>query len=170
MGLLEIYNYWNTELSHPFFKVAWWILLLKMFDYIETCMFVVRKKQNQVSGLHVYHHVSNITFLWINLKYFMDIRISPFIIVNCIVHVIMYMYYFIAACSPNLQRMIYPIKRFITILQMAQFVYFLSLLLQSFTCEAPREVLFLFTVNIFIFLYLFYDFYKKSYIAKQKSN
>ncbi|XP_011877824.1 PREDICTED: elongation of very long chain fatty acids protein AAEL008004-like [Vollenhovia emeryi] len=151
---------------------GWYGLLLKMFDYIETCIFVLRKKQNQVSVLHVYHHMSNVGCVFFNLKYFMDVRTSYFAMVNCIVHVIMYMYYFISAWSPNLQRMMSPIKRFITILQMIQFVCFLYILLQFLTCEMPmpRGLVLLFTVNILIFLYLFYDFYKKSYTAKQKSN
>ncbi|XP_011871540.1 PREDICTED: elongation of very long chain fatty acids protein 4-like [Vollenhovia emeryi] len=149
---------------------GWYGLLLKIFDYIETCIFVLRKKQNQVSVLHVYHHISNVTFVWIYLKYFMDVRTVYAALINCIVHVIMYMYYFISAWSPNLQRMTSPIKPFITIIQMVQFLCFLYFLLQFLTCEVPRGVMLLFTINVFIFFYLFYDFYKKSYAAKQKSN
>ncbi|XP_020296940.1 elongation of very long chain fatty acids protein AAEL008004-like isoform X2 [Pseudomyrmex gracilis] len=42
--------------------ITWWLFILKLSDYIETCIFVLRKKQNQVSSLHVYHHVSNVLF------------------------------------------------------------------------------------------------------------
>ncbi|XP_011882173.1 PREDICTED: elongation of very long chain fatty acids protein AAEL008004-like [Vollenhovia emeryi] len=171
---LTVKNCWTQYASiidaSKWHITGWYGLLLKIFDYIETCIFVLRKKQNQVSVLHVYHHVSNVTFVWINFKYFVDVRTAYVSIVNCTVHVIMYMYYFISAWSPNLQRMMSPIKPFITTLQMVQFLCFLYFLLQFLTCEVPRGVVLLFTVNIFIFLYLFYDFYKKSYTAKQKSN
>jgi len=98
--------------------MAWRILFLKLFDYVETCIFVLRKKQNQISFLHVYHHVSNVLFNWYYLKYMLDERASFVSLLNCTVHVIMYIYYFIAAWSPELQQMIYPIKPFITKLQM----------------------------------------------------
>ncbi|XP_011883080.1 PREDICTED: elongation of very long chain fatty acids protein AAEL008004-like [Vollenhovia emeryi] len=120
---ISVKNCWRQYASIfdvPKLHIAgWYGLLLKIFDFIETCIFVLRKKQNQVSVLHVYHHISNVTFVWIALKYFMDVRTAYVTIVNCIVHVIMYMYYFISAWSPNLQRMMSPIKPFITILQMA---------------------------------------------------
>ncbi|XP_011858148.1 PREDICTED: elongation of very long chain fatty acids protein AAEL008004-like isoform X2 [Vollenhovia emeryi] len=82
------------------------------------------------------------------MKYFMDVRTSYVLIVNNIVHVIMYMYYFISAWSPNLQRMMSPIKPFITTLQMVQFLCFLYFLLQFLTCEVPRGVVSLFTVFV----------------------
>jgi len=91
--------------------MLWWLLFLKLFDYVETCVFVLRKKQNQVSFLHL--------LAWYNLKYILDERGSLLTLLNCAVHVIMYIYYFIAAWSPELQQMIYPIKPFITKLQMA---------------------------------------------------
>lgn len=100
-------------------NTIWWLFLLKMFDYIETCVFVLRKKQNQVTLLHIYHHVSNLIFCWYYLKYVLDERGTFVSLINCSIHVIMYIYYFIAAWSPELQQMISPIKPFITKLQMA---------------------------------------------------
>ncbi|KAG5344349.1 ELVL1 protein, partial [Acromyrmex charruanus] len=156
------------------FDLLWWLIFLKLFDYVETCVFVLRKKQNQVSGLHLYHHVSNLTFLWYYLKYILDERATLFTLINCMVHVIMYMYYFIAALSPELQQMISPIKPLITKLQMVQFIMMIVLLMQSVNpnCEAPRGIVPIFIGNLFIFLYLFYDFYKKTYtkLSKQKGN
>jgi hypothetical protein len=44
-------------------------LLLRLFELIETVFFVLRKKFNQVSALHIYHHISTILITWIFLKY-----------------------------------------------------------------------------------------------------
>lgn len=107
------------KFTFQLFNMVWWLIFLKLFDYVETIIFVLRKKQNQVSGLHVYHHVSNMIFLWYYLKYILDERGTFISLFNCFVHVIMYVYYFIAAWSPDLQQMIAPIKPFITKLQMA---------------------------------------------------
>lgn len=43
--------------------------LLKLVELVETVFFVLRKKNNQVSKLHVYHHVSTATLGWIMVKY-----------------------------------------------------------------------------------------------------
>ncbi|XP_011705078.1 PREDICTED: elongation of very long chain fatty acids protein AAEL008004-like [Wasmannia auropunctata] len=159
------------------FNVGWWMFLLRLFDYVETCVFVLRKKQNQVSALHIYHHVSILVLGWYYFKFILDERITFGSLLNCTVHVIMYTYYFLAAWSPELQQMISPIKLYITKLQMVQFIVVIIIMLQIFNpnCQAPPLVkgsAVFFIGNILIFLYLFYDFYKKTYttLPKQKNN
>ncbi|XP_011634278.1 elongation of very long chain fatty acids protein AAEL008004-like [Pogonomyrmex barbatus] len=158
-------------------NMIWGIIPLKLFDYVETCVFVLRKKQNQVSILHVYHHVSNVIFVWYFLKYTLDERAAYIAYINCAVHVIMYIHYFMTAWNPKLQRMILFIKPFITRLQMVQFVAIILIMIQSFDpkCHMSKQnkkIAFMFIINVLIFLYLFYDFYKKNYIkaSKQKNN
>nr|XP_012231542.1 PREDICTED: elongation of very long chain fatty acids protein AAEL008004-like isoform X1 [Linepithema humile]XP_012231543.1 PREDICTED: elongation of very long chain fatty acids protein AAEL008004-like isoform X1 [Linepithema humile]XP_012231544.1 PREDICTED: elongation of very long chain fatty acids protein AAEL008004-like isoform X1 [Linepithema humile]XP_012231545.1 PREDICTED: elongation of very long chain fatty acids protein AAEL008004-like isoform X1 [Linepithema humile] len=153
-------------------NLVWWIYLLKMFDLVETCVFVLRKKQNQVSTLHVYHHASNLSFLWYYLKYVVDERGTLLTLVNCAVHVIMYIYYFFAAWSPQFQQMLYSIKPFITKMQMVQFIVLILYILQAVfpTCESNVKFTLvpIFIGNLLIFLYLFNDFYKKSYTKAPK--
>lgn len=50
-------------------KQMWWFLMLRTFELIETIFFVLRKKWNQVTVLHLYHHMSTITLLWLHFKY-----------------------------------------------------------------------------------------------------
>jgi elongation of very long chain fatty acids protein 1 len=47
---------------------AWYFIMLRMSEFSETIVFVLRKKQNQVSALHIYHHISTVALLWIFLK------------------------------------------------------------------------------------------------------
>jgi elongation of very long chain fatty acids protein 1 len=49
--------------------LMWRFILLRTFEFIETIFYVLRKKQNQVSALHVYHHVSTVVLVWIFVKY-----------------------------------------------------------------------------------------------------
>lgn len=42
--------------------------LLKIYDLIETIFFVLRKKQRQVSFLHVYHHVMILSFTYLGMR------------------------------------------------------------------------------------------------------
>ncbi|CAL1678646.1 unnamed protein product [Lasius platythorax] len=159
------------------FSSIWWLFLLKIFDLIETCLFVLRKKQNQVSNLHVYHHVSNIFFAWLYLKYILDERATLFSLLNCAVHVIMYMYYFVSAMGPKYQQIISPFKPFITRIQMVQFLALIICVLQILNPACPVQMKFhsvvavMFVGNLLIFLYLFNNFYKKSYtnVSKEKN-
>lgn len=48
---------------------TWWFMMLRLVELVETVIFVLRKKQNQVSALHLYHHTSTVWLLWIILKY-----------------------------------------------------------------------------------------------------
>lgn len=47
----------------------WWFLILRLAELMETIVFVLRKKQNQVSLLHIYHHISTASLVWIFIKY-----------------------------------------------------------------------------------------------------
>jgi hypothetical protein len=44
--------------------------ITKVIDLIETIFFCLRKKEGQVSFLHVYHHISTLLFSWMSCKYF----------------------------------------------------------------------------------------------------
>lgn len=44
-------------------------LLLRLVEFVETVFFILRKKQNQVSALHIYHHISTAAVMWIFFKY-----------------------------------------------------------------------------------------------------
>lgn len=59
-----------TEYEHGLDAVyyGWLAMCLRMVEFIETVFFVLRKKQNQVSALHVYHHISTFLIVWWSLK------------------------------------------------------------------------------------------------------
>lgn len=74
-------------------KAYYYYWLLKCFDLIETVFFVLRKKDRQVSLLHVHHHVSMILIPYLMGKYFPSIHGVVIGIINTFVHFIMYLYY-----------------------------------------------------------------------------
>lgn len=43
---------------------SYYTWLLKGVEMIETVIFVLRKKDNQVSVLHVYHHIATYVLTW----------------------------------------------------------------------------------------------------------
>ncbi|KAJ4441402.1 hypothetical protein ANN_11257 [Periplaneta americana] len=47
----------------------WKYYLLKVVDILDTVFFILRKKNNQVTFLHVYHHAGMIMIAWIIARY-----------------------------------------------------------------------------------------------------
>lgn len=48
---------------------AWFYFFSKVIDLLDTIFFVMRKKQNQITFLHVYHHSITALFSWGYLKF-----------------------------------------------------------------------------------------------------
>lgn len=47
----------------------WFFLLLRIFEFSETMVFLLRKKKNQASFLHLYHHVSTVILMWVFITF-----------------------------------------------------------------------------------------------------
>ncbi|XP_014473601.1 PREDICTED: elongation of very long chain fatty acids protein AAEL008004-like [Dinoponera quadriceps] len=166
---------WKPDIDSPNAQVLtnafWWLILLKFFDYVETCTYVLRKKQKQISILHVYHHISVVIILWTTFRYYWDTRFTFLPLINCSVHVLMYTYYLSAACGPKVQQIVAPFKRYMTEMQMVQLLFLLAYLLQVLhpSCDLPRgyRIVYALNGNVIIILFLFYNFYRESYVKKE---
>lgn len=58
-------NKTDSESVSRIYNASWYFLVLRLIELVETVIFVLRKKQNQVSSLHVYHHISTAVLLWL---------------------------------------------------------------------------------------------------------
>merc|ERR1719494_1638355 len=84
-------------------NVHWWYFLSKVIEFMDTFFFVLRKKNNQISFLHVYHHTSMLLLQWSLVKYIPG-GVSYFgPMLNCFIHTLMYAYYGLAAIGPHMQ-------------------------------------------------------------------
>ncbi|KAL2740957.1 elongation of very long chain fatty acids protein 4-like [Vespula squamosa] len=163
--------------SMELFYAGYWTYFTKFIDLIETGIFVLRKKNRQISSLHLYHHVSTILISWIFVKHY-TIEMATFIpLVNCSVHVVMYTYYLLSTFGPSIRKVIHPYKFLLTIIQMddervdniVQFVILICHCLQSLSpnCDIDNTPGVIMITNLLINFYLFYDFYKKTYVVQQ---
>ncbi|XP_034188457.2 very long chain fatty acid elongase AAEL008004-like [Osmia lignaria lignaria] len=160
-----------TPASMKFAHISWYVLALKVFDYTETVLFVLRKKQRQISFLHLYHHVTTVFVAWVFVKYSPNGMAITVPMVNCGVHVIMYTYYFLATFGPRVQRYLNVIKPGITIIQMVQFVILLAYLTTAFIpgCKDVKIISGIVIVDLIINFYLFYQFYQETYKKPKRS-
>jgi len=163
------YDYFPMRLV----KSAWYYFLLKILDYVETIVFVLRKKNNQISGLHLYHHVSTLFLAWIGVRYYAVAATVFTCSINCFIHVMMYTYYFLATWGPSVQQTVAPMKRWITTAQMIQFVTLILYALQVLVLDScqvvDNSIVMIFILNVSINFYMFHHFYKRTYTKHKKT-
>jgi elongation of very long chain fatty acids protein 7 len=128
---------------------------------------VLRKKQNQVSFLHVYHHIAVVALLWMFLKHSGGKGEHVIGILNSAVHVLMYSYYFFSSFDV-LKKATSIVKPLITTVQIVQL---LVLLFHCFfiiaKCQGSK-LYYLQAGNLSLLVFMFFKFYAKSYIKKTK--
>lgn len=90
--------------------------LLKVADLLDTVFFVLRKKQNQITFLHLYHHTGMVVLIWNATKFFPGGHSIFTGFLNSIVHVVMYGYYLVSAFNPEYKNNIWW-KKYITQMQ-----------------------------------------------------
>lgn len=96
--------------------------LNKYIELLDTVFFVARKKYNQVTFLHVYHHGIMPIYAYIQARWLPGGHETFAAPINNFVHVVMYSYYFLSAAGgPKIQPYLWW-KRYITALQLVQFV------------------------------------------------
>ncbi|XP_028027342.1 elongation of very long chain fatty acids protein 4-like [Bombyx mandarina] len=149
----------------------WWTLTIKMTELLETAIFLLRKKNQQASFLHVYHHVISLVMIWCGVKYIGGGMASFPVMINSGVHVVMYCYYLLSADgSPRVKAYLHRYKKWLTIIQMVQFTILLAHALQAFlpSCPAPLTIAYMYLPNVLIVYYMFYEFFKKNYSENHK--
>ncbi|KAK5645108.1 hypothetical protein RI129_006408 [Pyrocoelia pectoralis] len=145
--------------------------IVKLTELLDTVFFVLRKKDAQISFLHLYHHTVMPLISWGCTKYFPGGHGTFIGVINSFVHIIMYFYYMMAAMGPNYQKYLWW-KKYITTLQLSQFcIAFLhSMQLLFVDCGYPRWSMFFTLPNAIFFYYLFSDFYNKAYAGNNTKN
>ncbi|XP_037041023.1 elongation of very long chain fatty acids protein AAEL008004-like [Bradysia coprophila] len=148
----------------------WHIMVNKLLDLLDTVFFVLCKKQNHVTFLHVQHHVMSVGIVWICGKYFPGHEFSVAFLCNTIVHTIMYFYYLVAALGPAFKKYLWW-KKYLTIIQMVQFViigvYGLASLRLS--CGYDHRIVYLILFNATLNFGLFLKFFLKTYNPKKQT-
>lgn len=90
--------------------------------------------------------------------------------INSFVHIIMYLYYALAAMGPTVAKYLWW-KRYLTIIQLVQFTIAMtaSAVALYYQCDFPLWMHYLLIVYMMTFLVLFGNFYIKSYLEKGRN-
>ncbi|XP_044017735.1 elongation of very long chain fatty acids protein AAEL008004-like isoform X2 [Aphidius gifuensis] len=150
---------------------CWWYYFSKFTEFFDTIFFVMRKKTDHVSPLHVIHHGIMPMSVWFGVKYTPGGHATFFGLLNTFVHIIMYSYYLLAALGPSIQPYLWW-KKYLTALQMIQF---LAIILHAFQlvfidCNYPKAVVWFVGLHAVMFYFLFNNFYKQKYVSKDNKS
>ncbi|XP_045446287.1 elongation of very long chain fatty acids protein 7-like [Melitaea cinxia] len=151
--------------------VLWLYFIAKIIELLDTVFFVLRKKDKQITFLHVYHHCIMMMASWAYIKYWPSELLLIIGGLNSLVHVFMYTYYGLAALGPKATKYIFW-KRHMTKMQLVQFVCILihyAIAIQRSECPHEGAVALFFSFNNAFVLLLFVHFYWKNYTSGKKT-
>ncbi|XP_072219082.1 ELOVL fatty acid elongase 8a [Leuresthes tenuis] len=166
--LCQPVDYSNSPLAMRMARVCWWFYFSKVIELSDTIFFILRKKNSQLTFLHVYHHATMIFNWWAGVKYVAGGQSFLIGLINSFVHVVMYLYYGLAAFGPSMSKYLWW-KRYLTCLQLLQFfIVTIHTIYNLFAdCDFPDSM------NVVVLAYslsliaLFSNFYYHSYLARK---
>ncbi|RWS29147.1 elongation of very long chain fatty acids protein-like protein [Leptotrombidium deliense] len=167
-------DYSNSEDAVEMASICWWYYITKFIEFADTLFFVMRKKSTHVSTLHVIHHGVMPMSVWWGVKFTPGGHSTFFAFINSLIHVLMYIYYFLASFGPQMNKYL-RWKKYMTSIQMVQFVMIFvhSFQLLFRECNYPRGFMWWIGFHAVLFWFLFWDFYKNAYLKsslKRSSN
>ncbi|XP_020285036.1 elongation of very long chain fatty acids protein AAEL008004-like isoform X2 [Pseudomyrmex gracilis] len=157
-------DYSNSPSAIRMVHASWWYYFSKFTEFMDTVFFVLRKKNNHVSTLHVIHHGCMPMSVWFGVKFTPGGHSTFFGLLNTFVHIVMYTYYLLAAMGPKVQPYLWW-KKYLTAFQMLQFI---AIMIHAFQllfieCNYPKAFVWWIGLHAVMFFFLFKEFYQQSY-------
>lgn len=157
-----------NQTNPPIGFILYVFYISKILDFLDTVFIILEKRFNQLSFLHVYHHTSIFLFYWLNVQVGYDGDIYLTIVLNGLIHTLMYTYYFVSMHTKDIWW-----KPALTMGQMIQFCLMnLQALYLIFTpgVQYPRNITVAYLFYILTLLFLFAQFFVQSYISPKKKD
>ncbi|XP_076686844.1 very long chain fatty acid elongase AAEL008004 isoform X7 [Andrena cerasifolii] len=170
---LVVYNMlqmlFSAWLFYEMVHACWWYYFSKFTEFMDTIFFVLRKKNDHVSTLHVIHHGCMPMSVWFGVKFTPGGHSTFFGLLNTFVHIVMYTYYLLAAMGPRLQPYLWW-KKYLTVFQMIQFVVVMihAFQLLFIDCNYPKAFVWWIGLHATMFFFLFNEFYQENYKLKRR--
>ncbi|XP_044513659.1 elongation of very long chain fatty acids protein 7 [Gracilinanus agilis] len=167
----DIVDYSRSPVALRMAWTCWLYYFSKFIELIDTIFFVLRKKNSQVTFLHVFHHTIMPWTWWFGVKFAAGGLGTFHALLNTAVHVVMYTYYGLCAMGPEYQKYLWW-KKYLTTLQLVQFVMVTVHIGQSFLAkDCPYQYpIFQYIIMSYgcIFLFLFAHFWYRAYTKGQR--
>ncbi|OWR40664.1 elongation of very long chain fatty acids protein AAEL008004-like isoform X1 [Danaus plexippus] len=158
-------DYSDTPKAKRMAAAVWWYFFAKIVELLDTVFFVLRKKNRQITFLHLYHHTMMPICAWIGVRFLPGGHGTLLGVINSFIHIVMYTYYLISGLGPQYQKYLWW-KKHLTSMQLVQFViiFYHNFSVMFCDCNYPKTINFLLALNAGLFLYMFGNFYYRNYI------
>jgi len=165
------YSLFQNPMNHSekaMARIVWIFYFSKILEFGDTLIMVLKKSDRQISFLHVYHHTTIFAIWWAVTKWGPGGEAYFSVILNSIVHVVMYAYYL----STTIGLPLNVIKPYITSMQMFQFML---MMVQSaydlvMGCPGyPRPLIVLLFGYMITLLALFANFFRKDAARRREA-
>ncbi|XP_055312665.1 elongation of very long chain fatty acids protein 4-like [Sitodiplosis mosellana] len=162
----QIYSKDELRITHA----IWWFYFSKCIEFCDSFFFILRKKDIQLTFLHVYHHSTMFPLWWIGVKYVPSGSTFLPAMTNSFIHVLMYSYYGLSTFGPNVTKYLWW-KKYLTIIQLIQFTGAMILGINGITngCDFPMWMQYALVIYMISFIVLFGNFYAIAYLSKGKA-
>ncbi|WAR24098.1 ELOV7-like protein [Mya arenaria] len=171
LGCQEV-DYSNSPKALRMANVCWWFYFSKFIELLDTIFFVLRKKFNQCTFLHVFHHAIMPVSWWFGVRFVAGGFGTFHAMLNSFIHMVMYFYYFLSALGPKYQKYLWW-KRYMTKMQIIQFlvvtIHSVQLLWMK-NCNYPTVFVYWILSYALIFLIMFGNFYVQAYRKSHKDS
>ena len=159
----------RSPLGYEMAKTVWWCFISKYVEFLDTIFFVLRKRERQISVLHLVHHSLMPITIGFGLPFTPNGHGTFYGLVNSFIHVVMYSYYFLASLGPKVQQYLWW-KVHLTKMQLLQFLIVFSHQVQVFIydCDFSRTIAGMECLFAILLTILFGNFYVQSYLKKSK--
>ena len=149
--------------------VGYCFYISKFIDFLDTIFFVLRKKNNQITFLHLFHHGIMPLSVWPCFRFIGGGHAVFLLTFNTFVHFVMYFYYLISAMGPAFRKYLWW-KRYLTVFQMFQFVCVTlhSSQLIVFECDFPIAYFWWAVTQAVAFFLLFKNYHSGVYSQNLK--
>lgn len=150
-----------------FLHRAWYYMLMKAGEMLDTLFFVLLKKDTHLSFLHILHHSLALWSVWLVLTLGLTGQVYAFPLLNSAVHVVMYGYYALAALGPSYRKHLWW-KKYVTLFQIVQFLMLSvhALIPALVDCGFPRSLACVGAFEGLMFACLFSEFYYGAYVFR----
>jgi hypothetical protein len=145
-------------------------LYSRIIELTDTLWITLRKKNRQITFLHVFHHAFVLNMTWFYLKIAPGGSSAMFPIINGIVHTFMYIYYILSTFESMKPYLWW--KKYVTRMQLLQFIVLgLHFALAALTpnCDYPRVLSLSGLAIASMFFALFVAFYRETYTVRPKT-
>ncbi|XP_060617510.1 very long chain fatty acid elongase 7 [Anolis sagrei] len=167
----DLVDYSRSPMALRMVRACWLYYFSKFIELLDTVFFVLRKKNAQVTFLHVFHHSIMPWTWWFGVKFAPGGLGTFHGMLNCIVHIIMYTYYGICSLGPAYHKYLWW-KKHMTTIQLVQFILVTVHIEQIYFMEnCPYQYpIFMFIIWLygFLFLILFLHFWYHAYTKGQR--